>query len=212
MRKAYISILAYPETKKWLRSREYELEEFPEGEHPYPAVSSHPDMYMTNGGGKLIMAGKDEKRRYLGYNCVFLDKYLIHNLKLTAPKVMEAADSLGLEKIHVNQGYTKCSCAVVDGRSVITADEGICSVLRRYPDIDVLKIRAGHVVLPGFEYGFLGGASGRAGDTVLFNGDLGLHPDGGEIRRFIADRGFEVADFKGRELMDIGTIFAFSEE
>jgi hypothetical protein len=211
MKKAYISELAYPEIKAWLTGKGYELCELPVGEKPYPAVSSHPDLYMTNANGRLIMAEKGTIRgpfpAYLGYNCVFLDRFFIHNLRYTAPEPLGEAERLGLRKLHVNQGYTKCSCVVVDGSAVITSDEGIYSALRDAEGIDVLKVRPGYVTLPGFEYGFLGGASGRAGNTVLFNGGLDTHPDGDEVRRFILDRGLEVFEVRGRELADIGTIF-----
>jgi hypothetical protein len=73
----------------------------------------------------------------------------------------------------VKQGYTKCSLVVVDEKSVITSDMGLAAALQRF-EIDVLLISQGHVALPGLQYGFLGGASGRAGDEILFNGTCPL--------------------------------------
>ena len=207
-KKAYISIRAYTELKEWLTDKGYNLIEFPEGDKPYPTISSHPDIYISDTGKKLIIQNEVNYKYpdYLAYNGIFLDRYFIHNLKYTSPILVNKAKIMGLELINVNQGYTKCSCVVVDGRSIITADEGIAKTLEAY-DIDVLKIRTGHVKLDGFDYGFIGGASGRVENCIVFNGDLSTHPDHESIREFILRRGLEIVDFNGLELYDIGTIF-----
>ena len=63
-----------------------------------------------------------------------------------------------------------------------------------------------HVVLPGFSYGFIGGASGRTGSEIVFNGDITMHPDCGKMLGFIRERGLTVKWFSGYPLTDIGTI------
>ena len=113
---------------------------------------------------------------------------------------------LELELINVKQGYTKCNCVVVDGHSIITSDQGIIGTLKKYPDIDVLPICQGFVSLDGFEYGFLGGASGRVGDEIIFNGDLSAHPDYDSIGRFIASRHLQLKFFPEYPLTDVGSI------
>ncbi len=72
--------------------------------------------------------------------------------------------------------------------------------------IDFLLVRKGYVALDGFEYGFLGGASGCIDDTVYFNGDLSAHPDYEKIRRFIEAHGLRVKFFADEPLTDIGSI------
>lgn len=212
MKTAYLSEKAYPDLKAWLTKKGYTLVQLLEGDKPYPSISAHPDIYMCDVKGKLFKAKRneigDEFPNYLGYNGVFLDKYFIHNLKYTSPVLLEEAKCLGVRLINVKQGYTKCSCVVVDGESVITSDEGILRALRNYPDINVLPIRQGYVGLSGFECGFIGGTSGRIGNNVIFNGDLDMHPDGDAIRKFVRARGLEAVDFKGRVLYDIGSVFA----
>ncbi len=203
---AYISCRAYPELKNWLSDRGYELNVLHEGDKPYPAISSHPDIYMCHTGKKLLKQSDIGSKfpDYLGFNGVFLDKYFIHNLDYSSPALLKEAE--GLELINVKQGYAKCSCVVVDEKSIITADEGIVKKIQNY-DIDVLKVSQGHVLLDGFDYGFIGGASGRVGNCIVFNGDLNTHLDGKAIRGFITSRGLEVVDFKGHDLCDIGTVF-----
>jgi len=73
-------------------------------------------------------------------------------------------------------------------------------------DVEVLTVREGHVLLPGFDTGFIGGASGRVGDEIIFNGDLSAHPDFEKIRDFIQCRGLKVRYFPGLPLTDIGSI------
>ena len=65
---------------------------------------------------------------------------------------------------------------------------------------------SGHVLLPGYDEGFIGGASGRVGDEVIFHGDLAAHPDFRGIVSFIESRGLRVKYFGGFALTDIGGI------
>ena len=130
----------------------------------------------------------------------------IYYCKMGVTALIGEARKIGLAFIHVNQGYTKCNCVVVDGNSVITADRGIVSALKKCPDIDVLPISQGFVRLEKFEYGFLGGASGKVGNEIVFNGDLSAHPDYEAICRFIEARGLSVKYFPGYPLTDIGSI------
>jgi len=209
MSTAYISVRAYDELKRWLSAKGYVLKEFPEGDLPYPAISSHPDIYISDTKNGLIRQYEISGNYpdYLGFNGVFLDKYFIHNLKYTSPTLISQAENMGLTLVNVRQGYTKCSCVVVDGSSIITADKGIISALSACPDIDVLGISEGHVLLDGFEYGFIGGASGRVGNSIVFNGDIKTHPDCDAIKAFIEGRGLEVVSFPGLKLYDIRIIF-----
>lgn len=213
MKNVYISGRARPEACGHISEMGHNLIRLKRFEKLYDAVCDHPDMFYCalppSVGG--VIKGDPNKigARYpkdIVYNAVMLDKYLIHNLKYTASEVMEKADELGLEKINVKQGYTKCSCVVVDGKSIITADEGIYKVLSKYDDIDVLKIRPGGVILPGMDEGFLGGCTGKVGDELIFHGDLSKHPDCAAIMRFIESRGLRVKYFTGFPLTDIGSI------
>ena len=208
----------------------------------YPAAASHPDLYHCPINGRMV-SGEPAGYSYphnVGFCGVQLGQYFVHNLKYTAPALMQAVREAGLSLINVKQGYTKCSLVVVEAAlpingaagardasgangaagasgaaltvgnscvrpAVITSDRGIEKALAPYP-IDVLLIRPGHVVLPGFPLGFLGGASGLVGRRVVFHGDLLAHPDFLRIRRFIEERNKEAAWFSGFPLTDIGSI------
>lgn len=180
----------------------------------YDAVSCHPDIYYCRlPNGDVIKADVRELGVVypynIGFNAVCLDKYFIHNLKYTNPRLITCAERFGLVPVNVKQGYTKCSCVVVDGKSIITADEGIYSVLSKIKNINVLKIRKGYVNLSGFDYGFLGGASGRVGDTLYFAGDITKHPDYEKINAFVSEKGIRMKWFD-YPLTDIGSIIEFN--
>ena len=105
----------------------------------------------------------------------------------------------------MKQGYACCSIVPVDEDSIITADRGIARAAEA-AGIKVLTVEAGHVELPGYDTGFLGGTSGRVGDEILFNGDLSSHPDFEAIKDFIGSRGLKIKYFEGYPLRDIGSI------
>ena len=107
--------------------------------------------------------------------------------------------------INVRQGYAKCSIVIVDEESIITYDRGIASKCLN-AGMNVLTVSPGHMVLDGYGSGFIGGTSGRIGNTVYFYGDLSAHPDCDAIVHFIEERGHEVKWFREWPLTDIGSI------
>lgn len=174
-----------------------------------PAISCHPDIYMCS-LGDLVFHGNPASLSYdypghAIYNGCSTGKYFIHNLKITDSKLLQAAESAGLTMVHVAQGYAKCSVIVVDEKSIITADRGIQKAAKS-AGLDVLLINPGQVVLEGYPYGFIGGASGKVEKTILFNGDLREHSDFNEIKDFIESRGLSIKYFEGYPLTDIGSI------
>ena len=118
---------------------------------------------------------------------------------------------LGIQWIHTNQGYARCSTCVVDETSVVTSDEGIAAVLEQ-EGIEVLRIRPGFVRLPGYDTGFIGGCCGKIGqDLLYFTGKLSSHPDGETIRAFAEQRGVHVVEGAASALLDIGGILPLTQ-
>lgn len=215
--------------KEGLKSKGCQLIEIRKTGAVYDAVSSHADIYLCRVGGGLIVAPEQlpficdaltacrvefapgASRlgfRYpmnVKYNAAQIGRRLIHNTDYTDPVILDKARSAGLELIRVKQGYTKCNLVLVDEKSAITSDMGLSAALQRY-EIDVLLISQGHVALPGFRYGFLGGASGRVGDEIIFNGNLSAHPDFDKIKAFIGQRGLRTVWFEEYPLEDVGSI------
>lgn len=140
-------------------------------------------------------------------NAAVVGNTIVANLKALDKKVLTYAEKAGYQLIHVNQGYAKCSMAVVSDRAVITADSGIYNSLKE-TNIDVLKIRQGRVKLSGAEYGFIGGASGSDSNngkrTIYFAGCIERHPDYDDIKMFCDQHRTEIVSLTEDNLTDIG--------
>lgn len=209
MKKAYISKKACIPLKEYLLDLDYTLIEFDKGNQVYHSISDHPDIYMCKINDKYIKSDNDLGYSYpenVKYNGVQIGNFFVHNTDYTSESLLNAAISAGLRLVKVKQGYTKCNIVVVDDNSIITSDVGIKKALEA-KGIDILLISQGSVILEGFDYGFLGGASGKVGKTILFNGDLSHHPDYYDINAFIEKKGVKIKYFPGYPLEDIGSIF-----
>lgn len=233
-RNVYISADVDDRLAGWLTSEGYGVFRIrTEGIVSEP-VSNHPDMFMCRMGiddsAELIIcdqianqlsdnpisygpAGNTTGYKHLGksypediaYNAVCTGRYFIHNLRFTADELIKAADKSNMIKVNVKQGYAKCSTVIVDEKSVITYDQGLARACLK-EGMEVLMVRPGYVVLPGYDSGFIGGASGRIGDTVVFHGDLSAHPDFEQISSFIEARKLRLKWFEEWPLTDIGSI------
>ena len=241
MGKAYLSKLAKPPLIEYLKEQGYDL--FFVGNqrpgHPRfesnvdPRINTHADIYMCQLGvweeAGLYMGDADE----LGaeypadaiFNCVCTKDFFIHNLEHTNHDLADAAmiwrENLAFQSgerhgqtvaVNVKQAYTRCNLLPIDNSSFITSDAGIAKALEP-TEADVLLIRPGHVLLPGYPYGFLPGTAGciftKAKEkVVLFNGDLSAHPDSKAILSFIQKRNIYPVWFRGYPLEDIGSILA----
>lgn len=200
MSKIYLSRLAHPALLQYLQSCGHQVIPVGPIAGVEPAIQTHADLLHCSLGPALTVFHGDPTRlspRYPGdavYNACVTGKYFIHNLKYTDPALLHLTKSMGLTFIDVPQGYARCSCLPVACDAIITADQGIAGPCRR-AGLAVLTIRPGYVNLPGYPYGFLGGAAGRVGNEILFHGNLAAHPDGPAIRRFIQDHGLTCVDF-----------------
>lgn len=190
-------------------------------------LGGHVDLLITHlGGGRFVIAeGADETGNIVNsltnrgaqlqfcrnpgrsypedarLNCCIFGGYLLCNSRITDRAILESGFSL----IDVRQGYAGCSVCVVDERSVITADRGISRSLREY-DIDVLEITAGGVELPGYDTGFIGGASFKlSADKLAFTGNLDSHPDRQRILGFLKNRSIEPVFLTDEPIFDIGS-------
>lgn len=224
LNKAYLSVLAGERLKKYIAESGYDVTLF-NGECSTPPspvyreILTHPDIHMCQIGSwenSHIFMGNtsDLGSNYPGniiYNAVCTGKYFIHNLRYTSPALLEHVKSIYTDIITVNvrQGYTRCSCLPVDDASFITSDCGIARSLSDR-DAEVLLISPGHISLPGFDYGFIGGCGGQmmtAGRRKLvFNGNLSSHPDFKKIAAFVEDRDIDVVYFEDYPLEDIGSL------
>ncbi len=204
------------------------LEASPLDELPAPAAA-HADMQLHDlGGGKVIVArGAHKLKKHLkklGYtvleengvapfypkdaalNCFVLDGALYCNPKSVSASIVEHYCSTGREVVPVKQGYTKCSTCIVSEHALITADHSIAKAAGAR-GVDTLVISSGHILLPGYDCGFIGGAAGLLDEKRLaLCGSLDYHPDGSSIRRFCKYHGVRIVELADTELTDIGGI------
>lgn len=209
----YVAVDADGRLKMYLRQQGYGLRFVSTHGIVGDAISNHPDVFMCKLGymddSPVIHA--DEK--VLGpeypddvrYNAACTGKYFIHNLKYTAPELLQAAKEMGMQFIDVKQGYAKCSIVVVDEDSIITYDNGIADACED-AGMEVLRICPGFVNLPGYDTGFIGGTAGLIPGEVVFNGNLEDHPNYPEIEDFINEHGLTCRWFPDYPLTDIGSI------
>lgn len=199
-------------------------------ENLYDAVATHADMQIHYlGNNKFITAPEsfEHYKKYMPsdiilirgsmgigsefpydirYNATSLGEFLICKIDYTAEEILKEYIKQNKKVLNVKQGYSKCNCCVVNDNSIITSDSGIAEIAIQN-GIDVLKIEQGNIKLRGFEYGFIGGATGLINDSLLvFNGDLHSHPNYKEIKKFCKMRGVDILSLKSGALVDIGTI------
>lgn len=194
----------------------------------YNGINGHPDI-LLHICDKTILVHLDmdlsfiENLRVLDYNVIFSNKslgykypeniilnglsfknYFIHNLKFTDKNLMDLVKDKIL--INVKQGYTKCSCAVLPDNSIITSDKGIYKTLIKV-NAEVLLIPPGDILLPGLDYGFIGGCCGAIDEKrVAFFGDLSFYKYGNEVLRFLESRGLEPIYLRTGKLIDRGSL------
>ena len=140
------------------------------------------------------------------FNACILGSRLICNTKTASRLILDAAEENGYEIIHVPQGYTKCSICPIDGNAAITSDIAISKTLTCL-GVDVLTVSEGHISLPPYNYGFIGGASGCYIDKVFFCGSLSTHPDGKRISEFCQKHCKDAFDLSDQTLQDVGSLF-----
>ncbi len=230
--------------KEYIKGLGYEIIDNKYNLNVYDEISSHPDIYYLNIEGKLVVSkcvaeSMDKEldgiqyevgesrvgNKYpldVWYNVCIMGKMAIHNFKHTDKKVLSILDKYGYDKINVEQGYTKCSIAVIDNNSCITSDIGIAKalvdsgidvLLVNEPDIHLLRrtnMNTQDVNKMYFEksqmQGFIGGAIVRIDNNIVVFGDIDKFVNSRKIREFIEKKGLGIIDFKGLDIMDYGGV------
>lgn len=201
---------------------------------PFP-VRYHSDMqccYLGNGraviasgeaelweqlncfGIQTILAESQPDKEYprdAGCNVLQIEERLFCNPKSADNVILREMEQNRISKYSVSQGYSRCSVAVVNETSVITADPGMAKIMKQ-AGLEVLEIQPGHIRLPGYDYGFIGGCCGLiAADQLAFTGSLKFHPDGERIKQFLLQCGVSCVELTNEPLLDIGGLIPIKE-
>ncbi len=197
----------------------------------YEAVCGHPDMLvhiidnstvmvhadmdldfilnLKNLNFSIVVSQKSLQSSYpynIMLNAVNLNNLFIHNINYTDIVLLNHMKNKKLK--NVKQGYTKCSTAVVSQNGLMTSDKGIAKSSFE-EGIDVLLLPPGDILLPGLNYGFIGGCCGLLEDNLLaFYGDLKHYTYGRDVLAFLKKHNVEPVFLRDGPLIDRGSIFA----
>lgn len=215
--------------KDYLISNGYNLLICPPSNALYEAVCGHPDILLHILDNDIIvhphMSGEFiHALSKLGYdvhlsasvlqskypddiylNALTLGDLFVHYINFTDANILPLLKNKKL--INVKQGYTKCSTCVVNNHAIITSDVSIAKALS-VEGIDILLLPPGDILLPGLNYGFIGGATGLIEPNVLaFYGHLDHYLYGKEVLKFLAKHKVEPMFLRNGKLIDRGSIF-----
>lgn len=201
----------------------------------YEAINGHPDIVVHPlGDNNLVVAPNvfDQlepvlskkgfaltkgqtwlNRNYpdnIAYNVLRLGSFAFHNTRYTDKVLLNEFEKNQITMIHVNQGYTKCSACIVNENSIITSDYKLSKEVEKH-GIECLLISPGGIVLPGFDYGFIGGCCGLISkNTMAFTGNLDNIQDNYKLYDFLYSKGIEVKILSTKQIFDIGSIIPLS--
>lgn len=168
------------------------------------AISSHPDSLIFRGDDRLIIDKDyycenealflslsarcpslrielsldrlgDEYPYDTRLNAIRIGNKLFCHLKTISNAIIKYASDKGLTLVDTKQGYPACSTLKISENAIICADRGL-SALYKGHGISVYEIDAGGILLPPYQYGFIGGASVALGKEICFFGELTTHP------------------------------------
>ena len=206
----------------------------PKTDLTYEAVSGHPDILMHICDDKVILHKDIDKaflhhleslnlnvllsKKSIGYkypnniilNGVSTSEFFIHNTKYTDEKLLTLIGNKQI--VNVSQGYTKCSTAVVSNKAIMTSDTIIADSMKKL-DVDVLLLPPGDILLPGLDYGFIGGTCGLIDDkTMCFYGNLEKYKYGNNVIDFLKKHNIKPVYLSNGKLVDRGSILVIDTE
>lgn len=148
----------------------------------------------------------------VAFNCFVIPQTaLIGKADYISGAIKRSATLANLPVIDTKQGYSKCSTVLLPGADrtdslVISADPSIIKSVSECA-VHTAKVTYGHVSLPGYDTGFIGGASFSANNTLYFLGDVSRHPDFKLIVSNANAFGREVVSLSDEPLFDAGCIY-----
>lgn len=174
-----------------------------------PNVYDYYRKVLGDKGIKVIKGGKTLCRNYpedIAYNVARIGRYAVHNLQHTDQVLKYYLEEAGIEFIHVNQGYTKCSTAAVSESKALTSDFLIHEKLKSY-NIDCMYINPEIVYLKGYNHGFIGGCVGLINENIfLSTGKIYDENILNPLIKFIQSAGYIYEEASSRQIIDLGSL------
>lgn len=193
----------------------------------YDSISGHPDVFLCETPGGLVVAPntpasiiKALKKHQISYhfgnnpvgesypatipyNAEVSKTSIIHNDKHTDSRILER--NPGLQRIHVSQGYTRCSLFALDQNTFITSDRGIERALEKHFEIHYFSPES--ILLPGQKHGFLGGCMGKMEQTIFCTGRLDTLSEYKKLQDLISEKKLGFNELYDGPLIDGGGLF-----
>ena len=142
------------------------------------------------------------------FNALVIGDKMFCKADTASRAVTEYARMAGLKVIKVKQGYPACTVLPLGDKAAITSDRGMAAALRA-EGIRTTVIDDGGIILPPYDFGFIGGAAGVFRDTVYFLGDIDTHPSSSLIKQAISDEGMLYESLSDEPLFDLGRIIFY---
>jgi hypothetical protein len=162
-------------------------------------------------GYELIEGATPLKSHYpfdVAYNCAVVGKNAFCNPKYADPTVLSILEKCGIRIIPVKQGYAKCSTCIISEEAIITADPKIHDKALEAGLDSLLISPQKSIILDGYDYGFIGGATGLISENELaFFGDFETLNDNIVIGRFLNKHGIKPVSLAKGQLVDLGGLF-----
>lgn len=170
--------------------------------HYYKEVFAKKDIKIIKGEKFLCRNYPDN----IAYNIARIGEYAFHNFKYTDPVVKYYFEKEKLNLININQGYSKCSTAIIDNKAIITSDYAIHNRALEIK-LNSLFINSYFVELKGYNHGFIGGAVSRIEkNAILFTGAIDDTNSFFRINKFLNSLGFSTIIASKKIITDLGTI------
>ena len=136
-------------------------------------------------------------------NCLDTGKFFLSNGKYASADALALADRVGLRRIHVKQGYAKCSCLCAN-HTIATMDRGIAKAALR-EGIDVLLMEPSPIGIEVYDTGLIGGTSVLLNERTLgFFGRIEDLPGYSALAEFFGARGVALVSLGQKPLFDYG--------
>lgn len=145
------------------------------------------------------------------FNAIVIGDKIFCRTESVSGSVLDYAKERGLRVVNVNQGYPACTTLPLSKKAAITADRGMARALSE-SGIRVTLIENGGILLPPYEYGFIGGAAGVFKDKVYFLGDITAHPSYHEILLACEEEKLTPVSLSSEKLTDLGRIIFIDQD
>ncbi len=171
-------------------------------------IDSNPEIYeyAAECGYTVVRCSPPTSSRYpddVGLNVGVVGKKLFCNVKSTAKEIKHYAEGNGYSLIDVKQGYAACTTLILDDNNVVTGDPSIRRAMDK-EGISVLFIKEDAILLPGYEKGFIGGASFVVDKKVFFFGNAKKLKEYEKISALIRSLDMEEFSISSGDVVDFG--------